>query len=87
MAVTQCGSQFCAVNTWVKRPDGNEKKGDKLILTVKPLGANELQGEAYDVRRQRTYNITLTLNGDRLETSGCVLLGIVCKSVGWKRVS
>jgi uncharacterized protein (DUF2147 family) len=87
MAVTRCGSNFCAVNTWVKRPNGNEKVGDKIILTVTPLGPNELQGQAYDVRRQKTYRITLSLNGNRLETSGCVLLGIVCKSVGWKRVT
>lgn len=87
MAVTQCGANYCAVNTWVKRPDGPEKIGDKLILTVKPGSGNVYQGTAYDVRRQRTYRMTITLQGDSMETTGCVLFGILCKSTGWKRIN
>ncbi len=85
MTVTHCGSHLCAVNTWVKRPDGPEHAGDQLILDIKPISGTELQGTAYDVRRQLTYRMTVKLQGNSMVTSGCVLLGIICKSTSWTR--
>lgn len=87
IAVTQCGTNFCAVNTWVKDPQGNEKVGDRLILTVKPVSDSEYQGQAYDERRQMTYKVTITLQGNDMTTSGCVLLGIICRSTSWTRTN
>jgi uncharacterized protein (DUF2147 family) len=87
IAVTPCGNDFCAVNTWVKRPKGNEHAGDKLILDMKRISPTEFRGKAYDVRRQRTYSMTVTFQGDTMVTSGCVLFGIICKSTGWTRIN
>ena len=87
IAVTQCGSNFCAVNTWVKRPKGKEHIGDKLILDMQRVSPTEFQGKAYDVRRQMTYKMTVTLQGDSMVTSGCVLFGIICKSTSWTRIN
>ena len=86
IAVTQCGTNFCAVNTWVKNPLGKEKVGDRIILTVKPVSGTQYQGQAYDVRRQKTYRMTITFQGNNMETSGCVLLGVICKSTNWTRI-
>jgi uncharacterized protein (DUF2147 family) len=86
MTVSPCGSNLCAVNTWVKDPNGSEKVGDRLVMTLQPESGSKLQGEAYDVRRQAHYKMTITLDGKTMQTSGCVLLGIVCKSVGWTRM-
>lgn len=85
ITISPCGSDFCAVNTWVKDPNGKEKVGDKLVLTLQPETGSKLAGQAYDVRRQSHYKMTITLSGNTMQTSGCVLLGIVCKSVGWAR--
>jgi uncharacterized protein (DUF2147 family) len=70
----------------VKDPNGSEKIGDRLVMTLQPESGSKLQGEAYDVRRQAHYKMTITLDGKTMQTSGCVLLGIVCKSVGWTRM-
>lgn len=85
ISIQPCGSNLCAVNTWVKDPNGDEKVGDKLVLTLQPEADSKLQGQAHDVRRQTNYKMTITLNGNTMQTSGCVLLGVVCKSVGWTR--
>ncbi len=85
--IAPCGSNVCAVNTWVKDPNGKEKVGDQLVMTLQPVAAGKLSGQAYDVRRQAHYKITITLSGNNMQTSGCVLLGIVCKSVGWTRAN
>lgn len=87
IAVSRCGSHYCAVNTWVKRPDGPEKKGDRMILTVRPVSSDEFKGTAYDVRRHLTYRMTILFEGDIMKTSGCILLGIVCRSTSWIRVA
>ncbi len=87
VAVTQCGTNFCAVNTWVKNPLGKEKIGDKLVLTVKPVSNNAYQGRVYDERRHLTYRMTITFQGNTMKTSGCVLFGIICKSTSWSRIN
>jgi uncharacterized protein (DUF2147 family) len=86
MKISTCGSNLCAVNTWVKDPNGKEKVGDELVMTLQPVAGSKFDGQAYDVRRQAHYKITITLAGNSLQSSGCVLLGIVCKSVGWTRM-
>ena len=84
--ISPCGTDLCAVNTWVQKQDGQEKIGDKLILDLQPVTASQLQGQAYDVRRQKHFKVTITLqSGTAMQTRGCVLLGILCKSAGWTR--
>jgi uncharacterized protein (DUF2147 family) len=86
IAISPCGADLCAVNTWVKDPAGSEKVGDKLILTLKPVSSSVLQGQAFDVRRQAHYKVTITLTGGKaMRISGCVLLGIICKDASWTR--
>ncbi|MBM3609602.1 MAG: DUF2147 domain-containing protein, partial [Alphaproteobacteria bacterium] len=35
----------------------------------------------------RNYTGKMTLSGARLTTSGCVMGGRVCRSMGWRRVN
>jgi uncharacterized protein (DUF2147 family) len=86
IAVSQCGNNVCVVNTWVKRPKGNEHIGDGIVLTLKPVSSTEFKGRAYDLRRHLTYGMTITLQGANMETSGCILFGVICKSTGWQRI-
>jgi uncharacterized protein (DUF2147 family) len=87
MAIVPCGGAYCATNTWVKDPNGTEHVGDRLVLSLSPISPTVFQGEAYDVRRQAHYKMTITVQGGTLHTTGCVLLGIVCKDAGWTRVN
>jgi len=85
--IAPCGADYCAVNTWVKNPNGKEHVGDRLILTLQPASDAVLKGQAYDVRRKLHFSMTITLQAASMHTSGCVLLGIVCKNASWTRIN
>jgi len=82
-----CGTQICATNIWVKNPQGPEKAGDRLEMTLKERGPGHWSGSAFDPQRNLTYAMTLTVDGRRMSTSGCILGGVLCRAVGWRRVS
>jgi uncharacterized protein (DUF2147 family) len=85
MSVVSCGNQICATNTWVRDPGSGEAVGDKLIMTLAPQGTSTLAGSAYDVRRAASYSVQISVQNDRMQTRGCMLVGIVCKSLNWIR--
>jgi uncharacterized protein (DUF2147 family) len=82
-----CGRQICATNIWVKDPQGPEKAGDRLQMTLKEQRPGHWSGSAFDPQRNLTYDMTLTVDGRRMSTSGCVLGGLLCKAAGWRLVS
>ncbi len=83
--IAPCGSHICATNVWVKDTSGGEAVGDKLVMTLKPKSADTLSGKAFDAKRNLTYSMQLKLVGQGLVTRGCVVGGLVCKSVSWSR--
>ncbi len=86
--ITKCGQDYCALNIWVRNPNGAEKLGDKLEMTLAPaVSPDILKGSAYDVRRQMHYAMTMNLEGAHMRTRGCVLFGFICKSAQWNRVN
>ncbi|MGZ3306702.1 MAG: DUF2147 domain-containing protein [Asticcacaulis sp.] len=84
-----CGSDLCAVNTWIRPDVRDEKVGDRLVMTVKPDGEGKLSGTAYDPQRHMKYRMLITLSGggDAMTTNGCVLGGLLCKRMGWTRLA
>ncbi len=46
---------------------------------------NSWTGRAFNPEDGRTYSGKMVLNGRRLKTSGCVLGGLICKTVAWQR--
>lgn len=85
--ISRCGKSLCAVNTWVAKPGANgENVGDVLVMTLAPEAQNKLAGSAYDRQRKMSYDMTLQLSGAHMKTTGCVLSGIVCRSVDWNRL-
>ncbi|MDE1895607.1 MAG: DUF2147 domain-containing protein [Rhodospirillales bacterium] len=86
--ITKCGRDFCAVNIWVRDPNGAEKVGDRLEMALAPTASpGILKGPAYDVRRKMHYRMTMTLAGGTMRTRGCVLFGVICKTAQWNRVN
>ena len=85
MSVVSCGDQICATNTWIKDPSSGEAVGDKLIMKLAPQDASTLAGSAYDVRRDANYSLQISVQNDRMKTRGCMLVGVVCKSLSWIR--
>ncbi len=84
--IARCGSNICATNTWIKPGNTSEKKGDILVMTLKPVGAGDYQGSAFDPQRKLNYRLTLKVEGRAMTTRGCVLGGLLCKSVAWSKI-
>jgi uncharacterized protein (DUF2147 family) len=84
--VEPCGAKFCGVNTWVRRGVSGEKVGDRLVVNVKPAGANRWSGEAFDPQRHEHYSMKIHVADERMTTSGCVFGGLVCQSMKWTRL-
>lgn len=93
-----CGSALCGTIVWLKNPDvdkhnPNEAERSRSLVGVKvffdmvPNGANKWAGKAYNPEDGRIYSGYMTLEGDHLTTQGCVLGGIICKSVNWSRAN
>lgn len=83
--ITSCGAQICAINTWIKDTIRDEKVGDQLVMTLEPRGESNLSGAAFDVRRNRSYSIDITVDRNTMQTHGCLIKGIVCKTMSWHR--
>jgi len=84
--VASCGAAVCARNTWVKRGVSGERVGDRLVLRVKPAGAGQWSGSAFDPQRHETYTIRVHVAHGRMTTSGCVMGGWICESMHWTRL-
>ena len=85
--IAPCGSDICAINTWIKPGTPKEKTGDKLVMSIKPSSDGEYSGTAFDPQRDLTYKLTVSVKGNSMTTKGCVLAGIVCKGVEWTRIN
>ncbi|MCR5856415.1 DUF2147 domain-containing protein [Mesorhizobium sp. J428] len=81
--IASCGNDICATNLWIGDTSGGEEAGDVLVMTLEPHSKTQLRGTAYDPKRDRTYSITVQLRENRLVTRGCVLGGVLCRSVSW----
>ncbi|MGQ3215023.1 MAG: DUF2147 domain-containing protein [Shinella sp.] len=84
--IAPCGSDLCAVNTWIKPGTAKEKEGDKLVMTIKPSAEGAYSGKAYDPQRDITYKLTVTIDGDKMITRGCIVAGLLCKGIDWTRI-
>jgi uncharacterized protein (DUF2147 family) len=85
--VEPCGGACCAINTRIKPGTRGEKVGDKLVMNVSPSGPSIMTGEAWDPQRDMTYRMTINVGPDTLTTHRCVLGGLICKSMSWRRTA
>ena len=79
------GDSICGSITWLKDPSGPAKIGQQVFFDMKPNGDNVWAGTAFNPDDGNRYSGKMTLSGDRLVTAGCVLGGLVCKSINWTR--
>lgn len=84
--IAPCGENICATNTWIKPGTKSEKTGDVLVMTISKDGQGTYKGSAFDPQRNMNFKLKLTVEGKSMTTRGCVLGGIVCKSVSWSKV-
>lgn len=80
-----CGDAICAINVWIRDADKqDENVGDRLVFRI-ARKADAWHGTAYDPRRGLNLTATLKASGDRMETTGCALGGIICRTTQWTR--
>lgn len=83
--IAPCGAKLCATNLWIRDPSGGEAVGDRLVMSLAPKGGSTLAGSAFDPKRNLTYALEMQVGAKRLETRGCILGQILCKTVSWSR--
>ncbi len=83
----KCGEALCGTISWLRDPNGPAKLGQRIFYDMKPNGANKWSGSAFNPEDGKTYSGTMTLSGDTLTTAGCILGGLICRSVTWARTN
>jgi uncharacterized protein (DUF2147 family) len=84
--IASCGDNICATNTWIREPGKGEEVGDRIVMTVKRVSDTQLSGQGFDPKRNLTYSMTITVGAGTLTTQGCVIGGLICKTVNWSRI-
>lgn len=84
--IAPCGGEVCAVNTWIRPGVVDEKMGDRLVMNITPSGPGKWAGVAFDPQRDRSYRIAIDVGDVGMTTRGCILGGLLCKSVAWRRI-
>jgi uncharacterized protein (DUF2147 family) len=84
--IAPCGEQLCAVSTWTRDPQGDDRVGDRLILSLGERQGSTLAGKAFDERRQLTYSLRISVDHDAMTTRGCLLAGMACRTMSWARL-
>jgi uncharacterized protein (DUF2147 family) len=85
--IARCGDAFCGTLVWVKDPDSPSKVGQRVFYDMKASGDNAWSGRAFNPEDGKTYAGKLSLSGSTMTTSGCVLGGMICRSVSWRKVN
>ena len=83
-----CRDDLCGKIVWLRDPRlrTRENCGRTIIWGLTAKGPTEWDdGWFYDPEDGKTYTGTMTLSGNRLTTAGCVLGGMICRSVSWNR--
>ncbi|MDO9440645.1 MAG: DUF2147 domain-containing protein [Beijerinckiaceae bacterium] len=81
-----CGAYLCGTISWVKDTTRAGEIGRRVFYDMKQDGPGAWKGQAFNPEDGKTYSGKMTLAGDVLTTSGCVLGGLFCKTVVWSRV-
>lgn len=80
-----CGGAICGHIVWLSQgADPKAKVGQRVFFDMKPSGANSWAGSAFNPEDGKTYTGKMTLQGNTLTTSGCVM-SVICKSTTWTR--
>lgn len=81
--VFNCGG---GIGMKVIKSPSPKKRGKTIMCGAKKTGANKWQGSLLNLDDGQRYSGYVTLSGNSLKLSGCVLGGLVCKSDTWRRV-
>ena len=82
----QCGDTMCGTVVWLKPgAESKAKVGERVFYEMRPAGVNSWTGKA-SPDGDSVYSGKLSIDGDTLTASGCIMGGLICRSVNWTRV-
>lgn len=85
--IGDCGDKLCGTITKTVNSENQEIVGRKIIEEMNADGPNKWDdGTIWKPDTDEVYDSEMTLEGQVLKVSGCVLAGMVCKSQDWTRV-
>ncbi|MEZ5887009.1 MAG: DUF2147 domain-containing protein [Paracoccaceae bacterium] len=89
--IAPCGAKLCGV--LIKAFDGagaekaSENIGKQIVWDMVANGDGTYGGgKVWAPDRDKTYKSKMSLSGDTLSVSGCVLGGVICRASDWSRV-
>ena len=85
--MSTCGDAVCGHVSWLKDPANSPSKiGERVFYDMKEDGGG-WSGSAFNPEDGKTYTGKATVSGGGMTTKGCVLGGLICKTVTWSRVN
>ena len=89
--IAPCGDKLCGVLVKAFDSSGAETTSDnigkQIVWNMAANGDGSYGGgKVWAPDRDKTYNSKMSLSGDSLAVSGCVLGGLICRASDWSRV-
>lgn len=82
---SSCGEALCGAVVWLRNASSKAHVGQKVFFDMTRADQNSWTGRAFNPEDGKIYSGKMVLNGKKLKTSGCVLGGLICKTVIWRR--
>jgi uncharacterized protein (DUF2147 family) len=84
----RCGDAICGTVVWLKNPGATKSKvGMQVFSNMKPSGQNTWSGTALNPEDGQNYTGKITLSGATLSAGGCVMGGMICRTVNFARAN
>ena len=83
--ITSCGDALCGRITWLRDTGTPAYLGQEVLYGMRRTAKETWTGSASNPEDGRTYAGTMILAGSRLLTKGCILGGLICRSVALSR--
>ncbi len=82
----RCEDAVCGSIVWLKPGrDTKAQVGQRVVYDMRPDGADSWSGKASQPGEDKTYSGKMTIAGNTLTLSGCLIGGLLCKSLVWTR--
>lgn len=83
--ITSCGETLCGHITWLKDAGTPAHVGQEVLYDMRRTAEETWTGSASNPEDGRTYAGTMILAGSRLLTKGCIMGGLICRTVALSR--
>ncbi|SNT71853.1 DUF2147 domain-containing protein [Paracoccus seriniphilus] len=84
-----CGNAYCGVITRTFKGKSEYESpniGRQIVIDMVPNGDGSYQGKVLRPSNDKIYRGKARVSGDRMQLSGCVAGGLICKSQTWAKI-